>query len=33
VDEKWSFVGSKAHQRWLWQAIDYLRRGHKSGGA
>jgi insertion element IS1 protein InsB len=25
VDERWSFVGSKAHQRWLWQAIDHLR--------
>jgi insertion element IS1 protein InsB len=24
VDERWSFVGSKAHQRWLWQAIDHL---------
>jgi insertion element IS1 protein InsB len=24
VDEMWSFVGSKAHQRWLWQAIDHL---------
>jgi insertion element IS1 protein InsB len=21
-DELWSFVGSKAHQRWLWYAID-----------
>ena len=20
----WSFVGSKAHQRWLWHAIDHL---------
>lgn len=24
VDEMWSFVGSKDHQRWLWQAIDHL---------
>jgi insertion element IS1 protein InsB len=24
VDEMWSFVGSKAHQRWLWHAIDPL---------
>ena len=24
VDEIWSFVGSKAHQRWLWHAIDHL---------
>jgi insertion element IS1 protein InsB len=23
-DERWSFVGRKAHQRWLWQAIDHL---------
>ena len=22
-DEMWSFVGSKAHQRWLWYAIDH----------
>lgn len=22
VDEMWSFVGSKAQQRWLWHAID-----------
>jgi insertion element IS1 protein InsB len=22
VDEMWSFVGSKAHQRWLWPALD-----------
>ena len=22
-DELWSFVGSKAHQRWLWYAIDH----------
>lgn len=22
-DERWSFVGSKAHQRWLWYAIDH----------
>jgi len=24
VDEMWSFVKSKAHQRWLWHAIDHL---------
>ena len=24
VDEMWSFVQSKAHQRWLWHAIDHL---------
>jgi insertion element IS1 protein InsB len=24
VDEMWSFVGKKAHQRWLWHAIDHL---------
>jgi hypothetical protein len=24
VDEMWSFVGSKVHQRWLWHAIDHL---------
>ena len=24
VDEMWSFVGSKASQRWLWHAIDHL---------
>src|SRR5262249_30711307 len=24
VDEMWSFVGRKAHQRWLWHAIDHL---------
>jgi insertion element IS1 protein InsB len=24
VDEMWSFVGSQAHQRWLWHAIDHL---------
>ena len=24
VDEMWSFVGSKAQQRWLWHAIDPL---------
>lgn len=24
VDEMWSFVGNKAHQRWLWHAIDHL---------
>ena len=26
ADEMWSFVGSKANQRWLWHAID-----HKTG--
>jgi insertion element IS1 protein InsB len=26
MDEMWSFVGSKQHQRWLWHAID-----HRSG--
>jgi insertion element IS1 protein InsB len=26
MDEMWSFVGSKNHQRWLWHAID-----HKTG--
>ena len=26
VDEMWSFVGKKEHQRWLWHAID-----HRSG--
>ena len=26
LDEMWSFVGSKQHQRWLWHAID-----HKTG--
>jgi len=26
LDEMWSFVGSKKHQRWLWHAID-----HKTG--
>jgi insertion element IS1 protein InsB len=24
VDEMWSFVQSKARQRWLWHAIDHL---------
>ena len=24
IEEMWSFVGSKAHQRWLWHAIDPL---------
>jgi insertion element IS1 protein InsB len=24
VDAMWSFVGSKAHQRWLWHAVDHL---------
>lgn len=24
VDEMWSFVKSKAQQRWLWHAIDHL---------
>lgn len=23
IDEMWSYVGSKAHQRWLWHAIDH----------
>jgi insertion element IS1 protein InsB len=23
VDEMWSFVGKKTHQRWLWHAIDH----------
>jgi insertion element IS1 protein InsB len=23
VDEMWSFVGNKGHQRWLWHAIDH----------
>ena len=23
VDEMWSFVGKKEHQRWLWHAIDH----------
>ncbi len=23
IDEMWSFVGSKKHQRWLWHAIDH----------
>ena len=23
LDEMWSFVGSKANQRWLWHAIDH----------
>ncbi len=23
VDEMWSFVGKKDHQRWLWHAIDH----------
>lgn len=23
LDEMWSFVGSKQHQRWLWHAIDH----------
>jgi insertion element IS1 protein InsB len=23
MDEKWSFVGSKKQQRWLWHAIDH----------
>ncbi|WP_199192390.1 IS1 family transposase [Chlorogloea sp. CCALA 695] len=40
LDEMWSFVGNKAHQRWLWHAIE--RRsgkilayvfGARSGGA
>jgi insertion element IS1 protein InsB len=24
IDEMWSFVGSKAQQRWLWHAIDHV---------
>jgi hypothetical protein len=24
VDEMWSVVGKKAHQRWLWPASDHL---------
>ena len=24
LDEMWSFVGSKQHQRWLWHAIDHI---------
>ena len=27
VDELWSFVQSKAHQRWLWHAIAHLTGG------
>jgi insertion element IS1 protein InsB len=23
MDERWSFVGKKGHQRWLWHAIDH----------
>jgi insertion element IS1 protein InsB len=23
MDEMWSFVGNKKHQRWLWHAIDH----------
>ncbi|HJW31378.1 MAG TPA: IS1 family transposase [Saprospiraceae bacterium] len=23
VDERWSFVGRKGEQRWLWQALDH----------
>ena len=23
VDDMWSFVGKKKHQRWLWHAIDH----------
>jgi insertion element IS1 protein InsB len=23
LDEMWSFVGKKSHQRWLWHAIDH----------
>ena len=23
MDEMWSFVGDKGHQRWLWHAIDH----------
>ena len=24
LDEMWSFVGSKQHQRWLWHAVDHI---------
>jgi insertion element IS1 protein InsB len=24
IEEMWSFAGRKAHQRWLWHAIDHL---------
>jgi len=24
MDEMWSFVGCKRHQRWLWHAIDHV---------
>jgi len=27
VDERWSVVGSKAHQRGLWHALEHLRGG------
>ena len=27
VEERWSFVKSKAHQRWLWPAIDHVTGG------
>ena len=27
LDEMWSFVGTKAHPRWLWHAIDH-HSGH-----
>ena len=23
LDEMWSFVGSKKHPRWLWEALDH----------
>ncbi len=23
VDEQWSFIGKKSHQRWLWYAVDH----------
>jgi insertion element IS1 protein InsB len=23
IEERWSLVGSKAHQRWVWHAIDH----------
>jgi insertion element IS1 protein InsB len=26
LDERWSFVGSKKQQRWLWHAIDHQTR-------
>ena len=26
LDEMWSYVGKKKHQRWLWLAIDHKTR-------